>query len=383
MNILKTLFLFIFYTKFRLLKPSQKKILIFDEAGSGLIKRYFLKNDIHVLHTRKESLNLFVLINNFLKMKFSSLDYFNTYIQLVNPQIIISVIDNSPIFYKLKKNNIQKKILIASTIRTKVHDFALFDLIEVDNKKNNQTSVDIIFTLNDDIGKKFEKLNVNKVITIGSFKSNYFNFEEKKSIEILYISSWINHSSTYKVTKDINFQEYNSHQIKLLENLSKYGKNHDVKITILGKTKNKLEKKEFTFYNNIFKNNDWDFIAAKKANSYQTVDRSKVVITLNSTLGYESFSRGNKTLFFDVRSATESLNSLKFGWPIKGIEKNGPFWTVENSYLDCKNMLNKLREMDETEWKNIHKKFHRLLMPRDKNNSIFINKISDFYNFSL
>ena len=383
MKIIKTLFLFIFNTKFRLLNPPQKKILIFDETGSGLIKKYFQKNDIHVLHTRKESLNLFVLINNFLKKKFSSLDYFNKYIQLVNPKIIISAMDNSPIFYKLKKNSNQKKFLVASTIRTHVHDFPLFDLIKVETKKNNQTSVDIMFTLNDNIGKKFEKLNVNKVITIGSFKSNYYNFEEKKSIEILYISSWVNHFSTYKITQDINFEEFNSHQIKLLENLSKYGKSHDVKITILGKTNNNLEKKEFTFYKNIFKDNDWDFIAAEKINSYQAVDRSKVVITLNSTLGYESFSRGNKTLFFDVRSAPQSLNSLKFGWPIKGIEKNGPFWTVENSYLDCKNMLDKLREMDETEWKNIHKKFQSLLMPRDKNNSIFKNKISDFYNFNL
>ena len=98
-------------------------------------------------------------------------------------------------------------------------------------------------------------------------------------------------------------------------------------------------------------------------------------------MGYESFSRGNKTLFFDVRSVPQSLNSLKFGWPITGIEKEGPFWTKENSYYKCKNMLNKLREMNETEWRNIHKKFQEFLMPRDKDNSIFKKNLSEFYNF--
>ena len=381
MNIFKTFFHFIFYSKFRFLKPKNKKILIFDEVGSGLVKKYFHKEDIHVLHTRKESLNLFVLIKNFIKRKFSSLDYFNSYIKLVDPNIIISVIDNSPIFYKLKKNGSQKKILIASTVRTPVHDFALFELNEIETKRNADTSVDVIFSLNDAIGKKFQKLNVKKVITIGSFKSNYFNFDEKKSIEVLYISSWASLPANHKVTHDVNFQEFNEHQIKLIKNLSQYGKDHQVKITILGKRKNNLVKNEFNFYKSIFYNNEWEFIESEKANSYQVIDKSKVVITLNSTLGYESFSRGNKTLFFDVRSVPQRLNSLKVGWPITGIEKEGPFWTKENSYYKCKNMLNKLREMNETEWRNIHKKFQELLMPRDKDNSIFKKNLSEFYNF--
>jgi surface carbohydrate biosynthesis protein len=381
MNIFKTFFHFIFYSKFRFFKPKNKKILIFDEVGSGLVKKYFHKEDIHVLHTRKESLNLFVLIKNFIKRKFSSLDYFNSYIKLVDPNIIISVIDNSPIFYKLKKNGSQKKILIASTVRTPVHDFALFELNKIETKRNTDTSVDVIFSLNDAIGKKFQKLNVKKVITIGSFKSNHFNFDEKKSIEVLYISSWASLPANHKVTHDVNFQEFNEHQIKLVKNLSQYGKDHQVKITILGKRKNDLVKNEFNFYKSIFYNNEWEFIESEKANSYQVIDKSKVVITLNSTLGYESFSRGNKTLFFDVRSVPQSLNSLKFGWPITGIEKEGPFWTKENSYYKCKNMLNKLREMNETEWRNIHKKFQELLMPRDKDNSIFKKNLSEFYNF--
>jgi surface carbohydrate biosynthesis protein len=381
MTIFKTFFHFIFYSKFKFFKPKKKKILIFDQAGTGLVKKYFSKNDIHILHTRKESLNLFVLIKNFIKRKFSSLDYFNSYIKLVDPKIIISVIDNSPIFYKLKKNSTQKKILIASTVRTPIHDFALFDLNKIETKRNNETSVDIIFSLNDAIGKKFQKFNVKKVITIGSFKSNYFNFDEKKNIEVLYISSWASLPANHKVTHDVNFQEFNKHQIKLIKNLSQYGKDHQIKVTILGKMKNDLAKDEFTFYKNIFYNNKWEFIESEKANSYQVVDRSKVVITLNSTLGYESFSRGNRTLFFDVRSTPQSLNPLKFGWPIRGIEKEGPFWTKENSYYHCKNMLNKLRKMNDTEWRNIHKKFQGLLMPRDKNNSIFKKKLSEFYNF--
>ena len=382
MIFLKTIFYFILNSKLIFFRPPKKKILIFDQTSSGLVKKYFLKNDIHVLHTRKESLNIYVLIKNFVKKRFSSLDYFNAYIKDVDPKIIISVIDNSPIFYKLEKNSNQKKILIASTVRTPVHDFALFDFIKIKTKKNEKTSVDFVFSINEEIGKKFKELNDKEVVTIGSFKSNYFNFEEKKSIEILYISSWASAHPNSKVTHDVNFEEFNNHQVKLIKNLSRYGKEHKVKITILGKMKKNFEKNEFSFYKNIFNENEWEFIESEKANSYQVVDRSKVVITLNSTLGYESFSRGNKTLFFDIRSTPQSLSSLKFGWPIPGIKQEGPFWTKENSYFECKRILNKVREMDETEWENIHKKFHMILMPRDKNNLIFKKKLSDFYNFT-
>ena len=147
MIFLKTIFYFILNSKLIFFRPPKKKILIFDQTSSGLVKKYFLKNDIHVLHTRKESLNIYVLIKNFVKKRFSSLDYFNAYIKDVDPKIIISVIDNSPIFYKLEKNSNQKKILIASTVRTPVHDFALFDFIKIKTKKNEKTSVDFIFSI--------------------------------------------------------------------------------------------------------------------------------------------------------------------------------------------------------------------------------------------
>jgi surface carbohydrate biosynthesis protein len=79
-HILKRIFHIIFFSKKEFKKPPQNKILIFDEVGSELIKQYFPESNTHILHTREESINLFVIFFNFLKGKISKKDYFNNYI---------------------------------------------------------------------------------------------------------------------------------------------------------------------------------------------------------------------------------------------------------------------------------------------------------------
>jgi len=379
-HILKRIFHIIFFSKKEFKKPPQNKILIFDEVGSELIRQYFPESDTHILHTREESINLFVIFFNFLKGKISKKDYFNNYIECVNPKIIISTIDNNPMFFQLSKKKEQKKILISSTIRTPVHDGGLFSLINSDgyilNKSLSNNFVDIVFTLNKEMGNKFRLFNVDETITIGSFKSNHFNIEKKKDIELLYISSWAGLPFDHKVTKDITFREFDEHQLKLLNNISVFGFKNKIKITILGKMKNSEIEKEYDYYNKIFLDKNWEFLRGDKVNSYNIVDRSNICLTLNSTLGYESFSRGNKTIFFDTRSYSKSLEALRFAWPNLNIEDNGFFWTKDSSLENLEKILKRVIKINDLEWKKILQKYH-FILPRDENNLKFKNLINE------
>ena len=101
----------ILFTKFDFLSPKKNKILVFDHEGlsTALLLNSLPEEQIHILHTRKERLNLYVIFFNFIKGKFTALDYFHSYINYVNPKIIITAIDNNPIFYRLRKNFTQNK----------------------------------------------------------------------------------------------------------------------------------------------------------------------------------------------------------------------------------------------------------------------------------
>ena len=380
--LLKKFFRIILFSKFDFLIPKKNKILIFDKIGSDFIDKYFSKEDIHVLYTRRERLNFYVIILNLLKGKFTTLDYFETYINCVSPKIVMTGIDNYPIFYKIKENPNRKKIVVASAWRTEVHDTDMFKMLSSEEKEYN---VDYVFTINDSIGKFFKnKLNAKNVISIGSFKSNYFESEESiKNKEMVFVSSFSQNyvflkNKNKKVTSEISYIDYDNYQKNLLANLCKYIEEHNSSITILGKADHRFVDLEYQYYKDIFKDKNWNFIKRGETNSYKTVDSFKIVLGLNSTLVYESFSRGNKTIFFDIRSHLETLKTLRFAWPVENLDKDGPFWTRDNSYEGLKKIINNVKNMDENSWKNLHNNYINKIMPQDKKNSNFVSIVNKF-----
>ena len=66
-----------------------------------------------------QRLNIYILFRIILNYKFTMKSYYEEYINIVKPKIIISLSDNWPIFYRLKKNSKQtKKIIIQRAFRT-------------------------------------------------------------------------------------------------------------------------------------------------------------------------------------------------------------------------------------------------------------------------
>ena len=356
----------VFFTRFKFFKPNKKKYLIFDNTNSDIIKNY-LKKNLTVLHTRFEQLNLFVLFNNFFKKKYSLVDYYESYIEYVDPKFIITGIDNNPIFYLLKKKSYQKKILFQMGWKYPADDTSLFFQKgkNIFVKKNDKYNVDIAFVYNKYIGKFFKKLNCKKIIILGSIKSNFFKISKKKKIDLLYISSFSNFNPNLKYYKKVSYGQYYFKKIRFLNNLKKYLKKYDIELYILGKSK-KHSLLEYNYYQNIFGDLKWNFLAAGKHDSYKIVDNSKIVLTMRSTLGYESLSRGNKTIFINPHS--NIIKNINFGWPNKKLKKNGFFWTTKTSFNDLEKIINHLRDMKEKKFLSISKNFLNNLLPHSKNN---------------
>jgi surface carbohydrate biosynthesis protein len=368
---LKIIFFIILRSSIEFKKPSPKKFLIFDKTNSEILQKY-LKNKYCILHTRNEKINIFIVIKNIIKFKFSKIEYYNTYIEFVEPKIIITAIDNNPAFYLLNKKYNQKKILIQMGWKSPIYDKSIFTLKNGIPKvvKNKKYNVDYIFVYNSEIGKFFKNLNAKKIIKIGSIKSNFFKIKnKKKTIDLLYISSWTNIKPNTEITKSINGEQYISKHIKILEIIAQYAKNNGLKLSVLGKRS--TDDLEYNFYKNILKDKiNWVFLKSKHHNSYHVTDKSKIVINLHSTLGYESLSRGNKTIFLDPFS--KHLKAVNFGWPDRNFRKNGPFWTIKISYFNIKNLIDNLKKMNQLRFNKIKNKYVKRLMHIDYNNNKLI-----------
>ena len=90
----------------------------------------------------------------------------------------------------------------------------------------------------------------------------------------------------------------------------------------------------------------------------------------NSTLGYESFARGSKTVFFSLRHKEKYLSTLKFGWPAK-LPNKGFFWTDCLSENYCNRMLVRVISANNTKWNMVRKRYKKQLIENNPNNVKF------------
>ena len=98
-------------------------------------------------------------------------------------------------------------------------------------------------------------------------------------------------------------------------------------------------------------------------NTYKIIDKSKVVIGIDSTLIYESLGRGVKSLFFCVReSRLYDFSSRRFSWPLK-LKKEGTFWLNFYSEKKIINKINTIQKMNKKKWMSISKYYRKKIMP--------------------
>ena len=95
------------------------------------------------------------------------------------------------------------------------------------------------------------------------------------------------------------------------------------------------------------------------------------MICVDSTLGYESISRGNKTAFFSVRNfKNNNLNNCSFCWP-KKISKKGFFWTNSYSLKEINRIILNIENVSKKNWNKIYIKNMKDIIIYDKNNKNF------------
>jgi surface carbohydrate biosynthesis protein len=364
----------VFKSRFTFFKPKKKNYVIFDDVHCEYIYKYVKKKNISILHTRNEEFNLFIIILNFIKLKFSKLEYYNTYIKIVDPTFLITFKDNDPLFFLIRATSKLKKILIQNAWKNKFSDEILNEKKFLDLQKF--FNLNYFFSYNKTIGIKYKKISGCNFIPIGSFKSNSYriiNSKLKKIYDIMYISNFEKSFKNLKkkITKNISGEQFHNPQRELLRTLDEYSNNNRLKLYIYGRhISSEGIKEEKIYYKQLLKKCNWKYIKNNSKKTFYFIDQSSLVITINSSLGYEAFSRKIKTVFFNIRPKDKYLKSTKFGWP--SIKKNkGFFWIDTCEYKIVSKFLDKIIKYKNSKWEKIREKYEKILIVRDKDNQKF------------
>ena len=137
-------------------------------------------------------------------------------------------------------------------------------------------------------------------------------------------------------------------------------------------------KKEFKYFQSQLKGINFEFIPREiKRETYQILDQANVLISIDSTLGYESISRGNKICVFSTLPNKYPTNSSKFGWPAN-LSDRGFFWTNSLEYSEFLRVIkDTLMISDEEYFKYKTGNIIPEQIIRDPDNKIFQKLISE------
>ena len=358
--------------------PPKRKILVFDLVSKSLTRTLFFENDVEYLPSRLESINLAVLLKCFIKLKFKLIDYYAEYINIVNPKVVVTNIDTSVIFYRLKKKIDAKIVAIQRGYKT-YHNDILTTFKEEESKiKNMELSLDKMFIFNKQIEKIFKKFIKSDYIIIGSANNNNFKIKENiiKENSLLYVSGYIkkkpgkeNYSGT-----NVRHADYEESEKNFLQFLSKYASSRGKKIKILGKRgiseEDPYRDKELQYFKEIFNGKEFEFIG-NSANrpTFDLIDTSSIVLGISSCLLYESLSRKNKTLFCGFTPDIYPLNTKLFGY-LSNLPKKGPFWYTGQDAKIYTKLLDELGKIENNQWQKILQQYTPEITFYNENNTI-------------
>lgn len=342
--------------KFRFDLPSPKKIVLFDESHS-LILREIIKKDFCILKVRDEKeIYFWIYIKQIIFFDFKFLTYCENYIKFISPKVLITFIDTDRRFYELK-NTFTNIHFISVQNGCRVEKNVMFyNKSYIQSKK---LKCDHIFVFNKYYINEYQKIIDSKYHVLGNFKNNIVKIKKVKiNSDFLFLSQFSNNNKMNRKTeiKLVNF-------FKLYLNKS----NKKLHILLRNKHPSKDKKEEIDFYNKILQSK---CVFPKTTNwkkSYEILDKFENIIFMYSTLGYEAIARKKKVAIF---SPIKDFNGrLNFAWPATFRKKYDFFSAKKLNYYEVKRVLDNIKNCSQNNWE---KKYYSLVKEQlyfNKNNT--------------
>jgi len=369
-NFIKNVIIFFINKKYYFSIPPKNPYVIINENGKELLERCIGKAFYSIDITK--SINIYIFLKTFFKCisKKNFDPYFEYYIYSLSPVAVFCYTANYMQFYRISKDKKITYIAIQNGANLGKGQFQIYQ-----KKIKKKYYCDYMFCYGEFDKKLMSKVVEAKFYKIGSFVSNMIKKKKKKfANSISYISTYRNFNKGYgkdsTIGRDISFENFYSTEKIILNFLNDFCKKRKIKLKILGCTRSAGHLKELIFYKKILLTKGWVYLPRKNFTSnYIESDQSTVVSFIDSSLGYESLGRYNKTAAFCVRGHHLKIKGFKFS--VGNLPKVGPFWSSNLDLNSCEKILNYLLKINQDQWLKIWDKYSDKICKFDTGNKIF------------
>ena len=367
-------------------KPRRAQIVIYPQGkSSDILLRYLDPAEVVVIDPWSTKLNVPALILTLMRGGRKRFDYLQATIALIKPKFVITTTDNDMLFYRLKEslpNSIT--IAIQNGLRgnySSIPNGGFFDEVQ----RRPQLCADYIVAFGTEIAKVYEQHIDAKVFVGGSLRNNAFISDSSikpSNKSIIYVSqlpsapALPNDVIAYLQDQPITYSEFYAAEKIVVDILHNYCIANNLEFTICGKQSSQCEIEQ-EFFGEVAtsgRNSPLD--------SYSTLDAAHIVVTLDSTLGYEFHARGKRVLFIGGRfmhhqnESVRHMASVTFGFPAK-LPQEGTYWLSDLSEGKIIERLNFLSQATDSEVRALNNEFKDRFMTFDPDNV----RLIQFFSF--
>ena len=370
--------------------PKPVAIVQIHNDGFEILTQYVDRSSISVVDPSE--FNFWILLRCLVFGKFQMMEYSAEVIRVQQPRLVITFIDNDTTFYLLKS-------LIPSPTYIAVqnglrHNYAyahrsgfVDHLIKAGGK--DRLSADLICIFGKGSSFLFENNIRTKTLVTGNLKNNSMELAipKKTEYDIVFMSQHApfdlaNREETiYLNESSVSIHEFYEIEGLVAKFLAQYCEEQSLRFAVSGK-----RGIEDTFEHHFFSTaiGELPFVFLPRVDpqsSYINAFNSRLVVVIDSTIGYELLSRAQKVAFFSARTIGESRGVSEgrdtcFGYP-NAYPDSGSFWTNNPDTDEYSRILNSLLGMTDTEWAAQIQPYTDELMAFRPGNTEFIQMLKD------
>ncbi len=305
-----------------------------------------------VLHIRGERINMRVLMASLVRNGKKSDAYLDYFIERVHPCLVVTIIDNSELFMTLSQRHPEIKTLFVQN-GWRGYYLDVFEVLDkMDAARRCTLTVDYMLSFGSVIGAEYARYIPGAVVPMGSIKNNLVPITQPPQRDVIaFVSQWHKdglHMGGIFYTQEAFFGQMDR---LIIQCLSHYAEEKNKRLVIIPRNRKHVEllAKEKAYFRELIGHECEFFEPQGPYTVYHAIDTAEVVVTIDSTVGYESIARGKKTALFSIRSSLLGIPGFTYGWP-GNFPDDGPFWTNRPDPDTFVRILDYLFEIDDAQW---------------------------------
>ena len=366
----------------------QTPVVLVYKDGFDVLSKFIDPSSISIIDPSR--LNFWVALKCLVSRKHGLSNYTVEAIKSQEPIVVITFIDNDTNFYLLK-SLVPSPVYIA--IQNGIRNNYAYSRREgfIDHLVNaggkDRLAADVVCTFGQSSSTLFERYIQTRTLVTGNLKNNVMKITNpiEPKYDIVFMSQHAPFDlANQEETIYLNESSVSIHRFYEIEGavanfLAQYCKERSLRFAVSGK-RGSEDAFELQFFSQAIGKLPFEFLPrVDPQSSYVNAFNSRLVVVIDSTIGYELLSRGRKVAFFSARVLGESRGASEdrdtcFGYP-NAYSDTGVFWTNHPDPDEYSKILNSLLEMTDAEWAAQIQPYTEDLMAYLPGNSAFIQML--------